>query len=56
MHLQLRVEHSHTEIKHGKRQEDADPKADTPDGVEMVLACCRKDDKEDRYGQGPTKL
>ncbi len=37
-YAQLRTEHAHPEVEDGKREDDADPEADTPDSVEVVFA------------------
>ena len=54
--VQHRAEHPNTEVEDGEGQCNADAEADTPDGVQVVLAGGRDHDEEDGNGERAAEL
>ena len=54
--VKLRGQHPQSKNQHGERKDNSKTKADAPDSLKMVLSSDRKNNKEDRSGQGSTKL
>ena len=54
--VKLGGQHPQWKTRHGERKDNSKTKADAPDSLKIVLSSGRKNNKEDRSGQGCTKL